>query len=183
MQQLGGGLELLVLEQPAHQRFARILVRDPPAAGSGRGSSIRDLMWISVAAITRNSPATSRFELLHQLDVRRGTAAVIERDRNVVDVDLVLLDQVQQQIERPLEILEPDRVGLEGRLEFRCVLRHVRHSRQRYSASSPSRTRSIVSCGVRARLARPFEQHVAQVRRASPATLGAPLADRLEVAR
>ena len=30
-------------------------------AGSGRGSSIRDLMWMSVAAITRNSPATSRF--------------------------------------------------------------------------------------------------------------------------
>ena len=62
VQQLGGRLELLVLEQPPHQRLARILLgARRPGVGSGRGSSIRDLMWISVAAITRNSPATSRF--------------------------------------------------------------------------------------------------------------------------
>ena len=62
VQELGGGLELLVLEQPADQRVARIVffAVDGPAAVSGRGSSVRDLMWMSVAAITRNSPATSR---------------------------------------------------------------------------------------------------------------------------
>ena len=42
---------------------------------------------------------------------------MIDRDRDVVDVDLVLPDQVQQQVERPLEVQEPDRVGLERRLE------------------------------------------------------------------
>ena len=60
MQQLGRRLELLVFEQPPHQRLARIFVGSS-CAGSGRGSSMRDLMWMSVAAITRNSPATSRF--------------------------------------------------------------------------------------------------------------------------
>ena len=62
VQQLGGGLELLVLEQPPDQRVARVfvLVVGSPAADSGRGSSMRLLMWMSVAAITRNSLATSR---------------------------------------------------------------------------------------------------------------------------
>ena len=60
VQQLGRRLELLVLEQPAHQRLARILVRIF-LRRIGRGSSMRDLMWMSVAAMTRNSPATSRF--------------------------------------------------------------------------------------------------------------------------
>ena len=61
VQQFGRRLVLLVFEQAADQRFARILVGIFLRPGSGRGSSIRDLMWISVAAITRNSPATSRF--------------------------------------------------------------------------------------------------------------------------
>ena len=30
----------------------------------------------------------------------------------------LLLDEVKQQIERPLELLEPDRVGVEDGLEF-----------------------------------------------------------------
>jgi len=30
----------------------------------------------------------------------------------------VLLDQVQQEIQRPFELLEPDRIRLEDRLEF-----------------------------------------------------------------
>ena len=41
VQQFGGGLELLMLEQTPHQGLARILF-DPPSscAGSGRGSSV-----------------------------------------------------------------------------------------------------------------------------------------------
>ena len=76
VQQLGGGLVLLVLEQPAHQRLARILFVDrrSSSAGVGRGSSMRDLMWISVAAMTRNSPATSRFSSCISVEVRAGTA-------------------------------------------------------------------------------------------------------------
>ena len=42
-------------------------------------------------------------ELLHQRD-RVEILRVIERDRDVVDADLVLLDEVQQQIERALEV-------------------------------------------------------------------------------
>ena len=56
-------------------------------------------------------------QLLHQVDVLE----ILLRDRgdrDVVDVDLVLLDEVQQQVERALELLEPDRICLEDRLEF-----------------------------------------------------------------
>ena len=61
VEQACSGLELLVLEQPAHQGVARVvLLALDAAAVSGRGKSIFDLMWMSVAAITRNSPATSR---------------------------------------------------------------------------------------------------------------------------
>src|SRR5258705_292542 len=43
--------------------------------------------------------------LLQQVD---GVEILLrdERDRNVVDIQLVLLDEVQQQIERPLEVFE-----------------------------------------------------------------------------
>jgi hypothetical protein len=51
-----------VLDQAPHQRLARVLVEAfVVERGLGRGSSIRDLMWMSVEAITRNSPAMSRF--------------------------------------------------------------------------------------------------------------------------
>jgi len=36
------------------------------------------------------------------------------RDGNVVNVDFVLLDEVQEQIERPLEVLDTDLVGQFG---------------------------------------------------------------------
>ena len=64
-------------------------------------------------------------QLLHELDhveVLRGD----ERDRNVVDVDLVLLDEVQQQIQRSLEVVEADSDRIGRRLE---VLRFGHHRR------------------------------------------------------
>jgi len=45
-------------------------------------------MWISVAAITMYSPATSTVEHLHERD-RLEILRRDERDRNVVDVQLV----------------------------------------------------------------------------------------------
>src|SRR3989441_6384164 len=38
------------------------------------------------------------------------------RDRDVVNVDLVLLDQMQQEVQRTLELIQPDAIG---------VLRHI----------------------------------------------------------
>ena len=74
-------------------------------------------MWMSVAAITRNSLATSRLSSC----IRSRYCEVLlgdERDRDVVDVDLVLLDQVHEQIERALERLQLDvdvfELGLEA---------------------------------------------------------------------
>src|SRR6185295_11355928 len=56
-------------------------------------------------------------ELLHQVDggkVLRGD----QRDRNVVDVQLVFPDEVKQEIERPLEDRELDRKRVGGGFEF-----------------------------------------------------------------
>jgi segregation and condensation protein A len=56
-------------------------------------------------------------QLLHQidvLDVLRGD----KRDGNVVDVDLVLLDQMQQQVERTLEVLQAYGIRLEDGFEL-----------------------------------------------------------------
>ena len=78
-------------------------------AVSGRGSSIFDLMWMSVAAITRNSPAMSRSSscINRRVEILRRD----ERDRNVVDVDLIAFDEVQQQIEGPSKLTFSTRMG------------------------------------------------------------------------
>ena len=81
---------------------------------------MRDLMWISVAAITRNSPATSRFSSCIRSMYSRYCCGD-DGDRDVVDVDLVLLDQVQQQVERALEVVEADRIRVEDGFEFLLV--------------------------------------------------------------
>ena len=70
-------------------------------------------MCASVAAISRYSPATSRFERAHRVEVLEVLLGD-ERDRDVEDVELVLLDQVQQQIERTLEDVELDLVAGRG---------------------------------------------------------------------
>jgi hypothetical protein len=57
-------------------------------------------------------PRHVEVHLLHQIDVVQILFRD-ERDRDVVDVQLVLLDEVNEQIERPLEVVEPDRIRLE----------------------------------------------------------------------
>jgi len=80
-------------------------------------------------------PGDVEIHLLHQVDVldvlRRN-----QRDGDVVDADLVALDQVQQQVERPLEIHQADRVRLENGLEL--LFHHA------YLNFTASLTRSIV---------------------------------------
>ena len=56
-------------------------------------------------------------ELLHQFD-RVEILLRDEGDRDVMDAQLVLLDEVQQEIERPLELFEPDREGVDAGLEI-----------------------------------------------------------------
>src|SRR5262249_37572373 len=70
-------------------------------------------------------------ELAHQID-RVEVLLRDERDRDVVDVDLVPLDQEQQEIERPLEHRELDREGIRRRFEFGMLV---------YQNSPPRRTR------------------------------------------
>ena len=85
VQQFGGGLETLMLEQATDERASRGSSSSAatPAAVSGRGSSILDLMWISVAAMTRNSPAMSRFSSVSSWIASRY-CCVMSADRDVV---------------------------------------------------------------------------------------------------
>jgi hypothetical protein len=64
---------------------------------------MRDLMCASVAAMSRYSAAMSRSRSLHQVDVLQ-VALGDERDGDVEDVELVLLDEVQQEVEGALEL-------------------------------------------------------------------------------
>ena len=86
-------------------------------------------------------------EFLHQLEVVEVLLRD-ERDRDVVDVHLVLLDEVEQQVERPLEILQADRIVLEDRFEFELGF-------HQYFNFTAVRTRSMVSGADLTRLARP----------------------------
>ena len=48
-----------------------------------------------------------------------------ERNRDVVDVHLMFPDEVQQQVERPFEDLQMDRIVLEDGLEFLGLFGHA----------------------------------------------------------
>ncbi len=116
VQQLGRGLELLVFEQAPHQGLARILVGILLRRIGARQEHAR----LDVDERRRHDeelPRHVEVHLLHQVDVVEILPGD-ERDRNVVDVQLALLDEVQQQIEGPFEIVEPDRIGLEDGFEF-----------------------------------------------------------------
>ena len=80
-------LHALVLEQAAHQLGARVVLLVGSARG-GRGSSMRDLISISIAAITRYSAASSRFLRAHHLDVLQVLARE-RRHRDVEDVEVL----------------------------------------------------------------------------------------------
>ena len=83
-----------------------------PSALFFGGSSMRDLISISIAAISRYSLASSRLWRADLLDVVQVLARHVGQ-RDVEDVEVLLADQVQQQVQRALEGLEEDlqRVG------------------------------------------------------------------------
>src|SRR5207244_3482708 len=68
-----------------------------------------------------------------------------DRDRDVVDVHLVLANEVNQQVERPLEGIELDLVGVWRRLEV-GALGMFGHGQ--YLSFTASRTRSRVACAI-----------------------------------
>ena len=117
VQHLGGGLELLVLEQAPHQRVARIFfVRR--IAGRGLGPRQQHLA-LDVDQRRRHHQEFAgdvEVELLHQVQVLEVLLGD-DRDLDVVDVHLVLLDQMNEQIERAFERLQLDLDRLELRLE------------------------------------------------------------------
>ena len=103
VQQLRRRLVLLVLEQAAHQRLARILL------GFGvllrRVGTRQQRARLDVNQRRRHHqelPGHVEVQLLHQIDVAEVLLGD-ERDRDVVDVHLVLANEVQQEIERTLE--------------------------------------------------------------------------------
>ncbi len=69
-----------------------------------------------------------------------------ERNRNVVNTHLVLFDEVQQEIERSLEVVELDRECVEGGFE---ALGLVHQDFYLYEIFIASRTRAIVSVATR----------------------------------
>ena len=95
MQQLGRGLELLVLEQPADERLARILFRIL-LRGIGPRQQHARLDVNQRRGHHEELPRDVEVQLLHQVEVVEVLLGD-ERDRNVVDVHLVLLDEVEQQ--------------------------------------------------------------------------------------
>ena len=83
-----------------------------PVSALRTGSSMRDLISMSSAAISRYSAASSRLLGADLVDVRQ----VLDRQRrhrDVEDVEVLLADQVEQQVQRSLERLEEhlERVG------------------------------------------------------------------------
>jgi hypothetical protein len=70
LQVLGRLLQALVLEElPGELGVRVVLLSSSGSVGSG-GSRSRDLMWRSVAAITRYSPADLEVHLAHQIEIR-----------------------------------------------------------------------------------------------------------------
>ncbi len=178
MQQLGRGLEPLMLEQPAHQRLARIFLRILLRRIGPRQQHPR----LDVDQRRRHHQELAgdvEVQLLHQVEVLEVLLRD-ERDRDVVDVDLVLLDEVQQQIERALEVLEADRVVLEDGLELELLGRSSIVCQ--YLSFTASRTRAIVSCATARARREPSTSDLAQVARPGQHR-GAPLANRLEQPR
>ena len=168
VQQLGGGLEFLVLEQPPDQRIARIFLV-VGIAGGGLGPR-QQHPALDVDQRRRHHQELAgdvEVELLHQVEVLEVLLGD-QRDRDVVDVHLVLLDQMNEQIERALERLHLDLDVVELRLEtprsagaamrVRCrPFEHFRLGHGVAHALHRRRAQLLAPCF------EPFDQHVANI--------------------
>jgi hypothetical protein len=127
-----------VLQQTAHQRVARVFRF---AFHARRGLRPRQQhLRLDVDEGGRHDDELAgdvEVQLLHHLESLEILLRD-ERDRDVVDADLVLLDEVQQQIERALERLQLDRERVRRRFEVLVRFGH------RYEIFIASRTRSMV---------------------------------------
>ena len=99
---------------------------------------MRDLISISIAAITRYSAASSRFFVPHDLDVLEILARE-PRHRNIEDVEIFLANQVQKQVERTLELLEEDLQRVGRNVEIAAEARSPARRRTRNRRSPPRR--------------------------------------------
>ena len=114
----GGLLEAFVLQQPSHQLGTRVLLIELLLHLNRQQQARLDAQQCGghhqeIAGIVQRQKLDD-LKILQKLVSDRG-------DGNVVDVDLVLLDQVQQKIQRPLKSRQLDLVSLAGPeiLEFR----------------------------------------------------------------
>ena len=112
-----GGLELLVLEQPSHQGIARILFFAFDARRRFRPRQQHLRLDVNQSGCHHEElPRDIEVQLLHQLN---GIEVLLgdQRNRNVVDVDLVALDEMKQEVERAVEVLELDGKRVDGGFE------------------------------------------------------------------
>jgi len=125
VQQLRGRLELLVLEQPPNQRLPRILHRLIALGGIRPRKQHPGLDVDQRGGHDQELADGVEVELLHQLYIFEILLSN-QGDRNIVDVHLVLLNEVNQQIQRPLERLELDGIRVRRRFKVRrcCVFGH-----------------------------------------------------------
>ena len=106
--QLGGGvLEFFIFDELADEFPARVFafVLAFDCACWSTGSNSRLLIYMSVEAITRNSPAISRSSwriVVNVFDELRGELGEVD----LVNVHFLLFDEIKQQIERAFEDLE-----------------------------------------------------------------------------
>ena len=165
MQQAGGGLEFLMVEQPADERVARILFALVGLCGIGPRQQHAALDVNQRGRHHQELAREIQIELLHQPEVVEVLLGD-ERDRNVVHVHLILPNQMNEQIEGAFERLQLDPDVFELRFEALVSrrrtarvhgrfthsssrLRHHRHSTSshpQYFNFTAVRTRSIVSC-------------------------------------
>jgi hypothetical protein len=139
VQQFGSGLVLLMFEQSPHERLARILLG---LVLLSRVRARQQRARLDMNQRRRHDEELARniqVQLLHQGDVGEVLLGD-ERNRDVVDVHLVLANEVNQQVKRSLERIELDlvriwrgfEVGVLGRLLFRHF-NHEGHEEERSS--------------------------------------------------
>jgi hypothetical protein len=80
-------------------------------------------MSISIAAISRYSAASSRLVFADLVDVDQILARHLGH-RDVEDVEVLLADQVEQQVQRPLEGVEEDLEGVGRDVQIQRQLHH-----------------------------------------------------------
>jgi hypothetical protein len=124
VQHAGGGLELLMLEQPSHQGITRILWFAFDARRRFRPRQQHLRLDVNQSGCHHEEfPRDIEVQLLHQLN---GIEVLLgdQRNRNVVDVDFAPLDEMKQEVQRAVEILEFDGKRIDGGFEVGNVVGH-----------------------------------------------------------